>query len=42
MLTNLSQQEEVDLAMQLGVKEYLVKANNTPGEVVEKVKKHIQ
>lgn len=40
-LTNLAAQEEKDKAMKLGVKEYLVKAMQTPEEVVEKMKKYL-
>lgn len=41
VLTNLSEKEEEQKAMQLGAKEYLLKANLTPGEVVSKIKKHL-
>ncbi len=37
MLTNLGQKEEIDKAMNLGAKDYLIKANYTPKEVVKKV-----
>lgn len=40
-LTNLAEQAEKDKAMKYGVKEYLVKAMQTPEQVVEKVKKYI-
>ena len=40
-LTNLAEQEEKDRAMQLGVKEYLIKAMQTPEEVVNKVKSYL-
>jgi DNA-binding response OmpR family regulator len=40
-LTNLAEEEEKLKAIKLGVKEYLVKAMQTPETVVEKVKKHI-
>src|SRR4030067_2382325 len=40
-LTNLAEQEEKDRAISLGVKEYLVKAMQTPEQVVEKIKKYI-
>ncbi len=39
-LTNLAKDEERARAMELGVKEYLVKAMQTPEEVVETVKKY--
>ena len=38
ILSNLGQQEEIDRAKKFGVIEYLVKANTTPHEVVEKLK----
>ncbi len=41
VLTNLTEKEEEQKAMQLGVKEYLLKANLTPGDIVEKVKKYL-
>ncbi len=37
MLTNLGQKEEIDKAISLGAKDYLVKSNYTPSEVVQKV-----
>ena len=40
-LTNLAEEEEKQKALKLGVKEYLVKAMQTPEQVVEKVKKYI-
>ena len=40
-LTNLAEEEEKQRAIKLGVKEYLVKAMQTPEQVVEKVKKYI-
>lgn len=40
-LTNLAEEDEKERAMKLGVKEYLVKAMQTPEQVVEKVKKYI-
>jgi CheY-like chemotaxis protein len=41
VLTNLSEKDEEEKAKDLGVKEYLLKANLTPSEVVEKVKKYL-
>lgn len=41
MLTNLTQEEEMNKAKALGVKEYLIKSNLTPSQVVEKVRKYI-
>jgi DNA-binding response OmpR family regulator len=40
-LSNLTEKHEADRALQLGVKEYLAKAMNTPEDVVEKVKKYL-
>lgn len=39
LLTNMSQQEHVDEAKELGVAKYLVTANITPSEVVDEVRK---
>lgn len=41
-LSNLTEKQEADLALKLGVKEYLAKATNTPEQVVEKVKKYLK
>lgn len=38
MLTNLGQDEDVEKGKKLGAEDYLVKANLTPGQVVDKVK----
>jgi DNA-binding response OmpR family regulator len=38
MLTNLGQEEDVEKGTKLGAIDYLVKANLTPAQVVEKVK----
>ncbi|MBM4177315.1 response regulator [Candidatus Gribaldobacteria bacterium] len=38
VLTNLEQMEDVEKALELGAKTYLVKANYTLNEVVEKIK----
>lgn len=40
-LTNLAEEGEKQKALELGVKEYLVKAMQTPEQVVEKIKKYI-
>lgn len=40
-LTNLAEEEERQKAIKLGVKEYLVKAMQTPEQVVEKIKKYL-
>ncbi|KKQ37123.1 MAG: hypothetical protein US53_C0027G0003 [Candidatus Woesebacteria bacterium GW2011_GWA1_37_7] len=41
-LTNLAEEEEKQKAIKLGVEEYLVKAMQTPEQVVEKIKKYIK
>lgn len=41
VLSNLSSEEESKRARDLGVKEYLLKANYTPKEVVDKVKQYL-
>ena len=41
ILSNLTQEEEVQKALSLGASEYIVKANLTPAQVVAKVKKYI-
>lgn len=41
VLTNLTQKEEALKVQNLNVKEYLVKANFTPSEVVNKVKQYL-
>lgn len=38
MLTNLGQEEDIEKGNKLGATDYLVKANLTPAQVVEKVK----
>ncbi|KKR11032.1 MAG: Two component transcriptional regulator, winged helix family [Candidatus Woesebacteria bacterium GW2011_GWA1_39_21] len=40
-LTNLAEQEEKDRVMNLGALDYLIKAMQTPEEVVKKVKQHL-
>lgn len=37
ILSNLSEKQEGDRAQKLGVKEYLVKANYTPAEILAKI-----
>ncbi|MDD4900856.1 MAG: response regulator [Patescibacteria group bacterium] len=39
MLTNLSQQEEIDKGLKLGAEDFLIKAHFMPSEVVDKIKK---
>jgi CheY-like chemotaxis protein len=41
MLSNLSQPAEVEKAKQLGVKDFLIKANYTPSQIVEKVREYL-
>jgi DNA-binding response OmpR family regulator len=41
MLTNMNRQEELELAKTLGVKEFLLKANYTPGEIVDKIRGYL-
>lgn len=41
VLSNLSQEQEAKRALDLGAKEYLVKANFTPSEVVTKVRAYL-
>lgn len=38
VMSNLGQQDQIDKAYQLGACGYLIKANNTPSQVLEKVK----
>ncbi len=38
LLTNLNQTEEVELGMELGAVDYLIKAHFMPSEVVDKIK----
>jgi DNA-binding response OmpR family regulator len=40
-LSNLTEKQEADRALKLGVKEYLAKAMNTPEDVVAKVKQYL-
>lgn len=42
MFSNLSNPAESEKARQLGAKEFLVKANMTPGQLVTKVKEYLQ
>jgi DNA-binding response OmpR family regulator len=41
VLSNLGQKEDIERGMQLGARDYVIKAHFTPREVVEKVKKHL-
>ncbi len=42
ILTNLERMQDIEMALELGAKTYLVKANYTLKEVVEKVKKVLE
>ncbi len=42
LLTNLAQDPIVNEAMQLGAKTYIIKADITPDQLVEKVKEYLQ
>lgn len=42
VLTNLTQKEETQKALDLGVKEYLVKADHTPRELIAKIREHLK
>jgi DNA-binding response OmpR family regulator len=39
VLSNLGQKEDIERAMELGAKDYMVKAHFTPNDLIEKVKK---
>lgn len=39
ILSNLGQKEEINKSLGLGADDFIIKAHNTPSEVVEKVKK---
>ena len=39
ILSNLSQQEEIERALKLGAADFLIKAHFIPGEIIEKIKK---
>lgn len=41
LLSNVGQKEDVERGLSLGATEYIIKANFTPSEVLEKVKKII-
>jgi len=38
MLTNLGQEEDIEKGKKLGATDYLIKANFTPSQVLEKIK----
>ena len=39
LLTNLSQQDEIEQGLRMGAEDYLIKAHFMPSEVVDKIKK---
>ena len=41
ILSNQSKEEEIQRARKLGVKDFFIKAHNTPGEIVMKVKSYL-
>lgn len=41
MLSNLGQQTDIDHAMRLGAKDYIVKAHHTLDEIIEKIKQSL-
>lgn len=42
MLSNLGQQTDIDHAMRLGAKDYIVKAHHTLDEIIEKIKQSLE
>ena len=42
MLTNLSEREQVDRAMELGADDYIIKAHFSPSEIVEKTQEWLE
>ncbi len=42
MLSNLGQKEEVSRGLDLGANDYIIKAHNTPSEVVDKIKQILE
>ncbi|OGD31455.1 hypothetical protein A3C91_04155 [Candidatus Azambacteria bacterium RIFCSPHIGHO2_02_FULL_52_12] len=38
ILSNLGQKDDIEKGMKLGATDYLIKAHNTPGEIIEKVR----
>lgn len=41
VISNLGQKEDVERAMDLGAKDYIIKAHFTLEEIVEKIKKYL-
>jgi len=42
ILSNLGQKDDIDRGMDMGAKDYLIKAHFTPGEIVQKVKEALE
>ena len=42
ILSNLGQREEIEKGLNLGAKDYLVKALFTPGEIIDKIKAYLK
>jgi len=42
ILSNLSQEEEIKRALDLGAADYIIKANFTPSEIIKKIQKIIK
>jgi DNA-binding response OmpR family regulator len=42
IFSNLDQRDQIERAMKLGAKDYLIKAQFTPDEIIEKVKKALK
>ncbi len=42
VLSNLGQREQVDKAIALGAKDYIIKAHFTPKEIIEKIKNQLK
>ena len=38
VLSNLGQKEDIEKGINLGAEDYIIKADNTPNEIIEKVK----
>jgi len=41
ILSNLGQKEDIERGLQLGARDYIIKAHYTPGEIVEKIKQNL-
>ena len=42
MLSNMNRAEEMEKAQKLGVKEFILKANFTPGQIIEKIRQYMK